>query len=459
MLRKVLLSSTLCAVLHAAGAAAQQSEAIVIDHQKRTASLTGASQRVIESEGEVRIRRGTDIPVRIDNTNSALYTCTLTQSRAPVPEVEQTKSFLTAFGSYLTTGGLLDALTRKSLFSPPASGVTPVDSRLQGAVEAVQMRLSAIQGVVARMNDDRLRTLASLQRMSAPGASVSGEATDLRRQLGCEIGACGPRPYIQATIYGLGELIPAAANLEQSLRASPNPTEVASQTAEDARKVVESADAIVAAAYATDRLVRIVSGAQPSIDCEHVKVSGTAGRTMVITVAPRALPETQRIADRTPMEFKATALPRRRVTPVVSVALIAAPAARFTKFGTVPAPGDSAEIIETGTQDSRFTYGLTLGARLPRFGPGDDFAIYPVELTVNPTDDVKAIGFGTAASYKAVKLGVGMLWTRHSVLDAQSVGDRLRHSAFLRTEDRYDSKPYLSFTVVGWPPFLSAEKK
>jgi hypothetical protein len=120
--------------------------------------------------------------------------------------------------------------------------------------------------------------------------------------------------------------------------------------------------------------------------------------------------------------------------------------------------GDAYEIVQSDLQDSRFTYGLSLGLtwRGLDHRDGRGFAIMAPELTVNPSDDVKAVGVGVGLTFwKIVKLGGGLLWTKHKALDGQAPGDTLAAEGDLRLKDAYGRpNPYFSVSIVGWPPFV-----
>jgi hypothetical protein len=73
---------------------------------------------------------------------------------------------------------------------------------------------------------------------------------------------------------------------------------------------------------------------------------------------------------------------------------------------------------------------------------------------VNPPGNLRAFGVGVGASWSFVKLGTGVLWSRHTVLDGQRPGDILPDKESLRTTDTYRSPMlYFNLSVVGVLPF------
>jgi hypothetical protein len=90
-----------------------------------------------------------------------------------------------------------------------------------------------------------------------------------------------------------------------------------------------------------------------------------------------------------------------------------------------------------------------------------NWAIWLPEITINPSDDVRAVGVGAGISFwKVFKIGGGILWTRHKVLVGQSAGQPLSEEADLRLRDSYGKpeKWYVGISVIGWPPFLPDAK-
>lgn len=486
-LRRTLLSFLLLGASPAVSqdqlstAAERDTAWVEIDQATRTAWLRtvrrGSTQIVsepIHPESDFRIRPGRATSVRVINSNSALYTCALAQTRSTVPEVEQSKGFLAALETYLTGASPLADMDpfagmqamRAELMNPRISAAEPSgDNELRRARDAVIEHLGRLRESAAATNEVRGRTLSVLDRMRAPDANIADISKAYRLSMGCE--DCTRQAFVAATVSNVEAFIPVATRLEALVREpARTPSEEDLEVAANAQKVLEHVDDMIAAAYATERLTGLVAHASSQVACDNVEVGRTAGRNLVITVAPRALPETQRIADRPSLEFKAKALPRFKIAPFAGLSLLYAPGAVYDKFGTVKAPGDSAEVIESDSQNARWTYGLTLGARLDGIVRNENMSVYLPELTINPSDDVRAIGLGGSVSVSAVKIGVGALWTRHQRLSGQQVGQRLRDPAFLNTEDRYDplDSPnlYISFSIVGWPPFLGGggdEKK
>jgi hypothetical protein len=172
-----------------------------------------------------------------------------------------------------------------------------------------------------------------------------------------------------------------------------------------------------------------------------------------LKVSPRETAEIKRIVTVEPLEFKVTALPDWRVRPAVGLTFLVAPNAEYETFGSAK-DGDVTKVVRKGTVDHRFTYGLTLGLSYQR-GEQPRVRLWLPELTVNPLDDVKAMGVGAAGSYGVLKLGVGILWMRHTVLDGQNVDDVIPSADALSTRDAYGKgRFYAGLSLIGLPPFV-----
>jgi hypothetical protein len=143
----------------------------------------------------------------------------------------------------------------------------------------------------------------------------------------------------------------------------------------------------------------------------------------------------------------------------VGLSLLAAPGATYPRFGArTPAVGGGTEVYQSGTQDLRFSWGLTLGLTWRGLGSTSQgqapLALWFPEITVNPTGNLKAFGLGAAVSWSIVKLGGGVLWTRHLVLDRLVNGQGIPNPDFLTTRPSYRSPNlYISLSVFDLPLF------
>jgi hypothetical protein len=210
---------------------------------------------------------------------------------------------------------------------------------------------------------------------------------------------------------------------------------------------------MVANAYRVERLVAIVASA-----CSHwsggtVQGTLTKGRDVTVRVEPRTEVETSRLAERGPVEYTVSVLPRTILRPALGFAAIAAPDARFANYGTRAVTG-GVEIYETGTRDARFAVGGTLGFTWPGLDYRETrgFAVWLPEFTVAP-GRVTAFGVGGAVSWSFLKLGGGVAFVRYGALEGAHAGDVVSDESVMQINDTYSSpKLYFSVGVFDWAP-------
>lgn len=222
-----------------------------------------------------------------------------------------------------------------------------------------------------------------------------------------------------------------------------------------AKKALEESGGVLTLAYATQALALRAANATSDWACDAVGVDWDKGRTVTVNITPRTEPELARLAKNGPIAFKAEVQPRWFVSPSVGLALLYAPDAVFTTYGTNDVTGGK-QIVDTGTQDKRVNYGLTLSLAWPWIQdwlPSSVRVNLP-DITINPSEDTRALGLGAGLTLGLFKVGSGLLWTKHSALDGQELGDVV---STLKSRDRYGRSLYFSFSVVGWPPFLKSE--
>ncbi len=221
-----------------------------------------------------------------------------------------------------------------------------------------------------------------------------------------------------------------------------------------ARQAVADSGTVFAEARRVENTVRLVLGSRTAWCSPPFTISRSTGRKVTVTVTPR---QGAPIASQQgPVSFTATLRPDWLVRPALGLTFLAASGATYPTYSAVETDGGF-RVTQTGRQDSRSTYGLTLGLTWRPLDWRDDrgVAVWLPELTVNPSSDTRAIGVGFAVSFlRFVKVGGGYLWTRHTALDGQEPDQLLASGGALRTREAYGGKRwYWSFSLVGWAPF------
>lgn len=462
------LPTTIIALAIAAPAVAAQE--LRLDHKAGVWTYVsgGNSPNTQTVSGGETIRLDTHdlLRVRVVNSNNALYTCTLEQPEAKVPELEALRSALGTFGPYLTNVATLSLrdwlganIKRDALIAP--NGILPAPpppppSEAERAREAARSALAEVDAFLfgpRGLNAARLSLLTALDGLRTAEGKGIQNLTDRLESDACAGADCGSQTLAQTMMDLLNRAATAHRNLRPHLPRLQG-TDAATLN-EVLGKLQGDTEALMATAYRTEYLIRLVANAQPEIDCGSVTVRRESGRSLSIAVAARALAETERVATLPARRLKVEAQPRLRPRPAIGVALVYAPKAQYQVPGTQSQVGGGVQIASTSMQDARFTYGVTLSMILTdRVGPVQLPFTFGPEIVANPSSDTRAVGLGVGGTiFGGFKWGSGILWTRHRVLDdGQNYGDALPFADRLRTRETYGKgQIYVSASLTGWP--------
>jgi hypothetical protein len=235
----------------------------------------------------------------------------------------------------------------------------------------------------------------------------------------------------------------------------------AMQTYDNSRKIIDSA-------YRTEGLANLITMARGTwaSDGSHLpmewrgaktppySVKFHEGKKIVVKVVPREIPDVNSLQRGEPFTFLIKLKPDWMIRPAAGLSFIYSDEARYDVFSAEMNPDSTFSVGTSGKTDSRFSYGLTLSLthRLLDWREQNGLVIWPIELSVNPSEDFKSVGVGFGVSYHLFKLGGGWLWTKKTVLDGQSIGSPLSSANDLKTKETYDrSTLYLSLGLSGWP--------
>lgn len=212
-------------------------------------------------------------------------------------------------------------------------------------------------------------------------------------------------------------------------------------------------------AYDTERLLLALFSAADTWQGQlPAELSFKAGREIVLSIGARSNIHLARLAVKNNVEYKIHILSDAVIRPSLGLSVVFAPTAEFGDFGLQPANGGF-EIVESQkVQDSRFTWGFTIGLTysILDWRQENGIAVWLPELSINPSDEVNAIGLGAGVSFlQFLKVGIGAIWTKHSVLELNKVGDIINDAAELRVRDSFGSpNVYFSISVFAWPDGL-----
>jgi hypothetical protein len=453
---------------------------LVVDHETRRAYLN-ESDNAIRNGDERRVHISVPVVVKVINTNTALYTFQTTGEKIEAKEIADLRGFLKALGPYLVEGAAQSEPRKR------VPGAVSLDGRgkkykdptlekklteIRGSLLAIDEALFGPKGIL----DTELRVFETLGKMRQclEGTLASSNMTLVDElTVGIE-GRLGEKQSVQDTcgesltryshLTALDTIRKALAVLISAVTQADNLSQNDVLTDPDEELLLEARKAMGDAESLRSAALRIESLAQRTLEArsvwcsEEYPVSASKGVTLTILVSGAKEADLAPLADRPDFQLQVSLVPDWLARPALGLAFLYSPDSTFPKFGTSK-DGEKFKIVRPDAQDSRFTYGLTLGLTWRGLDWRQKYgaALWIPELTVNPSSDVRAVGVGVAFSWwKILKVGVGWLWTKHKVLDGLAETDRLDAAEDLRLRDSYpDGRWYLSISLIGWPPFVS----
>lgn len=408
--------------------------AVVINHATRTAYFeqNGKLRRIDVGE-RIRVPKPYRVRIVVENTNSALYTCGVTATVAHVPELDSLRAFLAAVGPYVAAAAAAPPLPKAQ---PPTSA----------AADTLKMALNTLDSIVTGPQGLQWALRLTLEALDTlrfkTGPAIRETAAELGRNLLTVCDTTGCRSLVSG-------ILRAELNIARRLEVRGFNSGADTLVVMAARAALAGEDKVVANAYGVEAIVRATLKASDTVVCDSVAFASDEGRDLTITVAPRPIPELARLADRRPYELKVTVLPKWGPRLAFSAALMYAFGATFPTYNTTTTP--PVQVIESGTQDLRWNYGLTLGLTWDWRHAPCHITWWPLELTVSPSTDNPGLGIGTAFSVGVFKAGVGALWLKHDQLDGMSVGQTLSDPNLLRKRSVLGSpRLYVSASLIGW---------
>lgn len=463
-------------------AAQERQGRVEIDHKSGVArfiyTVNGRSDTsVVGRNPTIRVPRGVPVEIRVVGSNTALYSFESAQAAVPLPEVEAVTSLILRSAPYMPEltkvaaalggrGGEADAEAAEAMAAMAES-----DRRdLSEAASAIRLAAARVDAAVqgrAGLQQLQTATLYALERMRF-GMAPEEATVELRGMLPSPV-ACGSDapvslPNARNVMAGVFETARAQAALGEAM-AGPAFSDIKSWQATYDSALVEKARAadvlgdyetLVTSAYRIERLVGVVSGACSSMAIDTIAARGGSARQLTITAVPRSERELARVATLSKVEWTVTVQPRVLITPALSIGGLAAPTARFPRWGTATA-GTSTVVARTGTSDARFSaagvLGFTYGVLDQRHVNGT--ALWLPEIIIG-AGSTPTFGVGIGASRTFLRLGVGAAWMRNRQLVGLSEGSVLADPSELSTTDTY-GKPrmYVSLSIFDWSPLAA----
>ena len=457
-----------CAHANSAANAAPRNT-LVIDHTERKARFQNA---VVEDGDQIRMRSPHNVVVQVKNSNSALYECQVSATKTSTPELDATLGFMKALGPYLIEGAVMRAGKQVSLYSLPqaVSGTGHISDKAR-EIENVLVGIDEILFDPTGLHPLFARTAHELDRMRLLESHQSIDLTSYRdfAKLTCVMNGteCRELRAVRQLASALDSLGKIHGPFAEMAKNSANDTlkELAARSA----SALADADGMLGLAYLVERMVQRTLSATKTFSCSpRINLSLFSGRDATVTLSASSVSEIARVASSSvivrgstaePYALKVSARPDWLIRPTLGLSFVAVPDGEYPKFGTKTINDTTHKIRTAGSTDARFTYGLVL-ATTWRFLDWRDkkfpAAFYLPELTVNPSNDIKAAGIGIGVSLSRVKFGFGYAVTKHSVLaNGQQLDATLRDPEELSVRDAYGKRKfYWSVSLIGLPPFL-----
>ncbi len=463
-------------------AAQERHGRVEIDHKSGIArfiyTVNGRSDTsVVGRNPTIRVPRGVPVEIRVVGSNTALYRFESSQAAVPLPEVETVTSLILRSAPYMPElqkvaaalggrGGDSDAAAAEAMAAMAESDRRDL-SEAASAIRLAAARVDvAVQGR-AGIQQLQTTTLYALERMRF-GVAPEEATVELQELLPVPV-SCGNDapvrlPTARNLLASVFETARAQAALGEAL-AGPAFSDVKSWQAtydsalvekSRAARMLDDYESLVTSAYQLEQLVGIVGGACSALALDTVAARAGSARRMTITALPRSERELARVATLPKVEWTVTVQPRVLISPALSIGGLAAPTARFPRWGTATS-GTSTVVARTGTSDARFSaagvLGFTYGVLDQRHINGTAFWLPEIVVGAGSTP---TFGVGIAASRTFLRIGVGAAWMRSRQLVGLSEGSVLADPSELSTTDTY-GKPrmYVSLSIFDWSPLAA----
>jgi len=413
--RARLLGGLLISTLLSFVCKSSEASTLTVTYDQLLGTLTAMRDRqpvAIPPGGTLKVPPGTQVVLAVTNTNTALYQCSTSATEEAAPEAVALKQYLGVFQPYaadllsrsLPSQGLMDAQRPK-----PSKELTDVYKALDS--------LHAI-------------TLAALSALDAQADTARFEAVRLafRDRMTPELESDAQRLVVGR------KLVKALDDLALATRDDPDV-----ERRKPAADLLARTESILVYLRDVESLVAAVRSAKRTWSDTLGSVAATKTRAISLTVTPRKGSLQAGLAGRPAYTANVRVAPRWFLQPNVGLGLLVSPGSEFTTYemdrsGATPVP------VPTGSFDSRVTYGLSLALTPePLHELNAGCSLWLAEVTINPSDEVRAIGLGFAISRGLLKLSAGWLWTRHQVATGTQI------------DETYGSpEGFVGLAVSGW---------
>jgi len=447
---------------------------VIIHHESRYVTIKVYGRESKKIKGNEVFISPSKIRIKVIETNTPFYKYQLTKKKVEAKELKALQTFLSDLAPYLTdfprtSISINDAIKLFSVLPSPdqlqKNLLDNLRDNLNESNSNIKKTLGQINTLIfdnRSLFDTYIKTINMLEPISL---APSDAGRQLKIELKDRLSESNSKPIHLIRIKELKEMYKKLNdrlhNFKNKLNVfyedNQDNTELL-QLAEEfgllrdqAIKALSESQKVLVSGYEIEKLVLKAIEANDKIELEPFNLEWKTGKEITIKITHSENTNLARFAKFKPYEVTINLQPRSTLRPSVGLSFIWSQSSNFTIYGTKEV-GEQFEVIESSTQDSRFTYGLTLGLHYAMAKEVD----LGVELSINPSSDVKAFGVGGAISFfSIIKVGLGALWTKHFELKNQHLfGDLLNDAGELQTKETYGKANfYLSFSIIGWPPF------
>lgn len=411
----------------------------------------------LDSAQTLRVSTGI-VEIQVQSTNTAAFTATFTDEPVEVKDITALKTFLGALKPYLVE--MPGTLILDDKMATLKVGQDDKDAFIQ-KLETISGHLKNIRKATEETQSVSLMLTHGWDRL----VRATPSDVDKERRLACTAAGLDAASFCDGTplsaLEPVRELFDLVGNLEKDLaevRPEVDKRRKAShQNAKDKQdldsmlaqvdaaqsiidaglKLLQDAPAILKGAQATEVLATELARVKSTTTPKKIPVKWDEGRKLTLKIVKRDTSANTYPTNLEPGEWVFSTMPDNAVRFQAGLSLMFAPGATFDKIE---------EGARTGTADKRFLWALTLGV-IPRFLDGRDDSGFAggIDLHLNPGESERALGVGAFASWRVVKVSAGVIGIKHQYL----------RPVALVSADTYTAKPYISLSVVGWPPFES----
>jgi hypothetical protein len=182
------------------------------------------------------------------------------------------------------------------------------------------------------------------------------------------------------------------------------------------------------------------------------ELTPTSGTRLTVEIRPVDDPMFEMLELGSGVSYEISAVSMPKIKPIAGASLLVSPASTFPEFSARPSDtSDSLTVVETGETNNVADYAAVIGLA-HRLGASESWFVVVPQIGVNPSKNIRSFSLGAGIAWRWITVGMGVLWTKHDVLDGLQTGERIRFSEDLHTRESYGTpRLYVSVALVAFP--------